>query len=166
MSGGMAWTVRTDFLEVWRDLVLHGMGEVDFHVCPTSTYEYNQLIFRKMTKNKICSGNLDNFPKSSSFDKMASFVCLFLHFVGPQLAGLSRPGSLGRALEAGLSRPEKHQKLQTNWEIQFFAKTVFPAKQIYFAPYGDSCRFDVTGWSGNILRIELDPVLPTFCLTE
>ena len=27
-------------------------------------------------------------------------------------------------------------------------------------------RFDVTGWSGNILRIEIDPVLPTFCLTE
>ena len=32
VSRGMAWTVRTDFLEVWRDLVLHGMGEVDFHV--------------------------------------------------------------------------------------------------------------------------------------
>ena len=32
MSRGMAWTVRSDFLEVWRDLVLHGMGEVDFHV--------------------------------------------------------------------------------------------------------------------------------------
>ena len=32
MSGGMAWTVRTDSLELWRDLVLHGMGEVDFHV--------------------------------------------------------------------------------------------------------------------------------------
>ena len=32
VSGGMAWTVRTDSLEVWRDLVLHGMGEVDFHV--------------------------------------------------------------------------------------------------------------------------------------
>ena len=34
VSGGMAWTVRTDSLEVWRDLVLHGMGEVDFHVLP------------------------------------------------------------------------------------------------------------------------------------
>ena len=32
VSRGMAWTVRTDSLEVWRDLVLHGMGEVDFHV--------------------------------------------------------------------------------------------------------------------------------------
>ena len=32
VSRGMAWTVRTDFLELWRDLVLHGMGEVDFHV--------------------------------------------------------------------------------------------------------------------------------------
>ena len=47
VSGGMAWTMRTDFLEVWWDLVLHGMGEVDFHVWPTWTYEYNQLIFRK-----------------------------------------------------------------------------------------------------------------------
>ena len=35
VSGGMAWTMRTDFLAVWRDLVLHGMGEVDFHVSPT-----------------------------------------------------------------------------------------------------------------------------------
>ena len=35
VSGGMAWTIRTDSLEVWRDLVLHGMGEVDFHVSPT-----------------------------------------------------------------------------------------------------------------------------------
>jgi len=35
VSGGMAWTMRPDFLEVWRDLVLHGMGEVDFHVEPT-----------------------------------------------------------------------------------------------------------------------------------
>ena len=32
VSGGMAWTMRADFLEVWRDLVLHGMGEVDLHV--------------------------------------------------------------------------------------------------------------------------------------
>ena len=32
VSGGMAWTMRTDSLELWRDLVLHGMGEVDFHV--------------------------------------------------------------------------------------------------------------------------------------
>ena len=32
MSRGMAWTMRTDSLELWRDLVLHGMGEVDFHV--------------------------------------------------------------------------------------------------------------------------------------
>ncbi len=32
VSGGMAWSIRTDSLELWRDLVLHGMGEVDFHV--------------------------------------------------------------------------------------------------------------------------------------
>ena len=32
MSGGMAWTIRGDSLELWRGLVLHGMGEVDFHV--------------------------------------------------------------------------------------------------------------------------------------
>ena len=36
----------------------------------------------------------------------------------------------------------------------------------FFAPYGDSGRFDVTEWSGNTLRIEIDPVLPPFCLTE
>ena len=45
VSGGMAWTVRIDSLELWRDLVLHGMGEVDFHVLPKRTYEHNQFIF-------------------------------------------------------------------------------------------------------------------------
>ena len=39
-------------------------------------------------------GNLTNLPKSSFFDKLAFFR---LFFVGPQLAGLSWPGSLGRA---------------------------------------------------------------------
>ena len=38
--------------------------------------------------------------------------------------------------------------------------------QFVFAPYGDSGSFDVTGWSGNILRVEIDPVLPPICLTE
>ena len=28
MSGGMAWTVRTDSLELWQDLVFHGMGNL------------------------------------------------------------------------------------------------------------------------------------------
>ena len=32
MSRGMAWTIRCDSLELWPGLVLHGMGEVDFHV--------------------------------------------------------------------------------------------------------------------------------------
>ena len=32
MSGGMAWTIRRDSLELWQGLVLHDMGEVDFHV--------------------------------------------------------------------------------------------------------------------------------------
>ena len=32
VSGGMAWTIRGDSLELWPGLVLHGMGEVDFHV--------------------------------------------------------------------------------------------------------------------------------------
>ena len=32
MSRGMAWTIRSDPLDFWQDLVLHGMGEVDFHV--------------------------------------------------------------------------------------------------------------------------------------
>ena len=32
VSGGMARTIRCDSLELWPGLVLHGMGEVDFHV--------------------------------------------------------------------------------------------------------------------------------------
>ena len=32
VSGGMAWTIRCDSRELWQGLVLHGMGEVDFHV--------------------------------------------------------------------------------------------------------------------------------------
>ena len=29
---GVAWTIRCDSLELWWGLVLHGMGEIDFHV--------------------------------------------------------------------------------------------------------------------------------------
>ena len=32
VSRGLAWTIRSDSLELWQGLVLHGMGEVDFHV--------------------------------------------------------------------------------------------------------------------------------------
>ena len=32
VSRGMAWTIRSDLLELWQGLVSHGMGEVDFHV--------------------------------------------------------------------------------------------------------------------------------------
>ena len=32
VSWGMAWTIRSDSPELRWDLVLHGMGEVDFHV--------------------------------------------------------------------------------------------------------------------------------------
>jgi len=28
----MAWTIRSDSLELWQGVVLHGMGEIDFHV--------------------------------------------------------------------------------------------------------------------------------------
>ena len=30
--GGMVWTIRCDSLELWPGLVLHGMGDVAFHV--------------------------------------------------------------------------------------------------------------------------------------
>jgi hypothetical protein len=32
VSGGRAWTIRRDSLELWQGLVLQDMGEVDFHV--------------------------------------------------------------------------------------------------------------------------------------
>ena len=32
MSGGMAWTIRSDILELWQGLVLQDMGEVEFYV--------------------------------------------------------------------------------------------------------------------------------------
>jgi hypothetical protein len=32
VSGGMAWTIRGDSVELWPGLVSHGMGEVAFHV--------------------------------------------------------------------------------------------------------------------------------------
>ena len=32
VTGGMAWTIRRDSLELWQGLVLQDMGEVDFHV--------------------------------------------------------------------------------------------------------------------------------------
>ena len=31
VSGGMAWTIQSDSLELWLGLVLHGMGEIDLH---------------------------------------------------------------------------------------------------------------------------------------
>jgi hypothetical protein len=31
VSGGSAWTIRRDSLELWQDLVLQDRGEVDFH---------------------------------------------------------------------------------------------------------------------------------------
>ena len=49
------------------------------------------------------------------------------------------------------------------WKLRFYRVS---AILFCFAPYGDSGRFDVTGWSGNILRIEMDPGSPIFCLTE
>ena len=63
VSRGMAWTVRTDSLEVWRDLVLHGMGEVDFHVLPKRTYEHNQLIFSILTVFSLKFQELGQLPK-------------------------------------------------------------------------------------------------------
>ena len=32
VSGGRAWTIRRDSLELWQGFVLQDMGEVDFHV--------------------------------------------------------------------------------------------------------------------------------------
>ena len=32
VSRGMAWAIRRDSHELWQNLVLHGMGEIDFHV--------------------------------------------------------------------------------------------------------------------------------------
>ena len=45
-------------------------------------------------------------------------------------------------------------------------KLDFRQKWSESGPYGDSGGFDVTGWSGIILRIDLDPGSPIFCLTE
>ena len=78
-SGGMAWTVRTDSLELWRDLVLHGMGEVDFHVLSKRTYEHNQLIFSISTL----------FFEFFFFDKMASHNRIFLTKWLPFFGGFS-----------------------------------------------------------------------------
>jgi hypothetical protein len=51
-------------------------------------------------------------------------------------------------------------------KIEKLKKLDFLTKNVYFASYGDSGSFGVTGWSGNIFCIEIDPVLSTFCLTE
>ena len=113
VSGGVGWTVRTDSLELWRDLVLHGMGEVDFHVLPKRTYEYNQLTF------SISIRFLNYF-----FDKMDSpnrhFLTKWLPFLedfpwifhGGRGSGrqISRPGSLGRALKWPTQNGKVHAK--------------------------------------------------------
>ena len=81
VSGGMARTIRTDFLELWWDLVLHGMGEVDFHVFG----EYWKLTLSPNTSKLILGPprwSLDcfwdplnqikpiNFPKSDTTNKI------------------------------------------------------------------------------------------------
>ena len=40
------------------------------------------------------------------------------------------------------------------------------ANKIDFAPYGNSCRFGVTEWSGFIFCVEINTGSPIFCLTE
>ena len=107
--GGMAWTIQTDSLELWWDLVLHGMGEVDFHVFGkywklTSSPNTSKLILGppgwssdffesqgtisraikpiNFPRNdpKQKSGDMENLPKSAFAYKMILFV---LSFVGP-----------------------------------------------------------------------------------
>ena len=46
---GVAWTIRCDSLELWRDLVSHGMGEVDFHVF----WKYWKLTSSPNTSNLV-----------------------------------------------------------------------------------------------------------------
>jgi hypothetical protein len=73
---------------------------------------------------------------------------------------------IGKLLLGGLGGPVG--VLQGSFRGPIGRKTEKLDFQAFFfvAPIGDSGRFDVTGWSGNTLRIELDPVLPPFCPTE
>ena len=57
MSGGMAWTIRIDSLELWQGLVLQDMGEVDFHVLE----KYLKLTSSPNT-SKFVLGPPDWFP--------------------------------------------------------------------------------------------------------
>ena len=105
MSGGSARTIRRHCLELWPGLVLQAMGEVEFHVfwkywkltsspntskCVLGPPDWssdffkarvpsqelsNKLICQQMTPEK--KRKLDNLPKSSCFDKMASFFMPF-----------------------------------------------------------------------------------------
>ena len=45
-------------------------------------------------------------------------------------------------------------------------KLDFRQQNTKFATYSDSVRFGVTGGSGNIFCVEIDPESPIFCLTE
>ncbi len=68
MSGGMAWTIRRDILELWQGLVLHGMGKVDFHVLGkywklTSSLNTSELVLGPpdWSSNSFGSGAHDIF---------------------------------------------------------------------------------------------------------
>ena len=105
----MAWTIRCDSLELWQGLVLHAMGEIDFHVFGkywklTSSPNTSKLVLGPPGWSSDCfesqepinlptnkpqqkiSGNLDNLPTSSfltnwlPFYFMYSGVILFLDF--------------------------------------------------------------------------------------
>ena len=98
------------------------------------------------TKKQQQNGNLENLQKWPFFDKMASFCMPF--FGGGPHGARDHWGPIG-----------VHHRATTG------KTSCFSAKNKSFAPYGDSGRFDVTGWSENILRIKIDPMLPSFCLT-
>ena len=109
VSRGMAWTIQTDSLELWWDLVLHGMGEVDFHVFD---------ILGKSLHHRMILG-----PPDGSLD-------LFLDTRGFWLNGLRRKSILKIDTEKQISR-EPGQPPQ----IVIFRSTREYHGNIYFFPF-------------------------------
>ena len=104
-----------------------------------------RIFWEAMTPNKTHYFPRNDQKKKRELGQLPQIVIffqngfLFLFFFSP-----SWPGSHWTALG-----PNGPQNRKTE-------KNGFSAKQKYVAPYGDSGRFGVTEWSGNIFCVEID----------
>ena len=112
--------------------------------------------FKTLRKTANLFSNLDFLPKSG-FPKTLDLSMDFPRISHPKDFPPHGFWIFGEAAGAA----DKNQ----DWTYRGVKNCMFGQTK-YFAPYGDSGRFDTTEWSGNRFCVEIDPASPIFCLTE